>query len=81
MMLYQGKEKLDESYIWLRNTIIQSKQLGNELNKKRTKIGELEDEQKSLEAQITEARQELIKHDGLVEEARSDLKQQESRKN
>ena len=24
MMLYQGKEKLDESYIWFRNTIIQS---------------------------------------------------------
>ena len=32
-------------------------------------------------AAITEAQQELIKHDGLVEEARSELKQTESRKN
>ena len=30
--------------------------------------------------QISEANQELIKHDGLVEEARSELKQTESRK-
>ena len=81
MMLVKGREKIDESYQWLRSTMIQSKQLSNLLADKKQHIADLHSEQEMLVAQITEAQQELIKHDGLVEEARSELKQTESRKN
>jgi protease II len=81
MMLVKGKQKIDESYFWLRSTMIQGKQLKNLLQAKKTRIADLQTEQEQLMTAIAEAQQELIKHDGLVEEARSELKQTESRKN
>lgn len=77
-MLSKGKQKLDESYTWLRSTIIQSKQLEALLDKKRDKMKRLQNEAEDLELQISEAKQDLIKHDGLVEEGRGELKHQES---
>lgn len=56
MMLSKGKQKLDESYSWLRSTIIQSKQLEAELNKKRDHIKGLLNEFEDLESQIAEAK-------------------------
>lgn len=44
MMLTQGKQKIDESYNWLKATMIQSKLLRNNLDEKKRKIQELEDE-------------------------------------
>jgi hypothetical protein len=80
MMLTTGKQKIDESYHWLRCTMYQSKQLENLLGDNKQHIRDLQAEQEQLIHLIAEAQQELIKHDGLVEEARSELKQTESRK-
>ena len=38
MMLTQGKQKIDESYNWLKATMIQSKLLRNNLDEKKRKI-------------------------------------------
>lgn len=38
MMLQKGKEKIDESYVWLRNTMVQSYQLNKLLEGKKAKI-------------------------------------------
>jgi cell division protein FtsB len=48
MMLVKGKTKLDESYNWLRATLIQGKQLSNNLEQKKKHIKELEDETEYL---------------------------------
>ena len=61
--------------------MIQGKQLSNNLEQKKKRINELEQETEYLNKQIQLALQEQIKQDGLVEEARSEQKQSESRKN
>ena len=77
-MLTQGKQKIDESYNWLKATMIQSKLLRNNLDEKKRKIQELEDEAIRLNQHIQLAQNEQVKQDGLVEEARSESKQKES---
>ena len=52
MMLVKGKQKLDESYQWLRATMIQGKQLSNNLEQKKKRINELENETEYLNKQI-----------------------------
>ena len=60
--------------------MVQSYQLNNLLDQKKGKIISQKQQEKSLKERITIAQQELIRQDGLVEEARSELKQTESRK-
>lgn len=80
LMIAQGKQQMDETYNWLRSTIVQSCQLSNLLADKNQRIKDLEAEQEMYKAKIAEAQQEKMKQDSLVEEARSQLKQTQSRK-
>ena len=73
-MMNQGKDKIDESYQWLRATVIQNNQLYNLLDDKKDKIRDLENEKEMLREKIQEAGNDMMKHDGLVEEAKSELK-------
>ena len=79
-MLDKGREKIDESYIWLRNTMIQSKQLDRLLESKKKKIISLKEEDRHLEDLINNSKNEHTRQDGLVEDARSLLKQTDSRR-
>lgn len=74
-MMTKGKEKLDESYHWLRATVIQNHQLYNMLDDKKDQIKDLETQKDYLRDKIQEAGNDMMKHDGLVEEAKSELKQ------
>ena len=55
MILTEGKKQLDESYHWLRSTIIQSRQLSDLLAHKNQTIRDLEAEQELYKARIAGA--------------------------
>ena len=76
----RGKDKLNESYYWLKSTVIQNRQLYNKLDSKKDHIKDLENQKEILRDKIQEAGNDMMKHDGLVDEARSELKQTQSRK-
>ena len=80
MMFVKGKQKMDESYAWIRSTMIQGKQLQELLNQKREKEKELDSEKEELENKIKEHTQMLNIHEGLVEDAKGKQKQSESQK-
>ena len=79
LMMSKGKEKIDESYHWLQATVIQNHQLYNMLDDKKDQIRDLENQKEMLREKIQDAGNDMMKHDGLVEEAKSELKQTQSR--
>merc|ERR1712034_195156 len=80
MGMAEGKERLNQSYYWLKATVIQNHQLYNLLDDKKDQIRDLENQKETLRDKIQEAGNDMMKHDALVEEARSELKQTQSRK-
>lgn len=52
---------MDESYDWLKATVVQATQLSDELNVKCENIKDLEAEQEALKSKIAEAQQEKMK--------------------
>lgn len=81
MLVTESTKSLNNYFLWLRATMIQRQLLHNHLLQKKQTIKELDNENAILVEQITNAQQQQIAQDALVEEARSELKQTESRMN